>query len=156
MGDPVKRLAFIGLVALSAACATQPTAPSSPAATGEPAALTDASIRELIVGGWIVSAESAENEIYLPGYLDTLWEEFTQDGAEIVHVYEDETCTKEVETVTARWSVADGFLITDYDDGSRDRDQVVSIDQHSLTLKFEDGGIGVRTRAAGCGDRGSV
>ncbi|MEK7265046.1 MAG: lipocalin family protein [Pseudomonadota bacterium] len=149
----MKRLAVIGLVALSAACVTQPTASSSPAATGEPAALTDAAIRELIVGGWIVSAES---DYYIPGFSETLWEEFTEDGAEIVHVYEDDTCVKEIETMNTRWSINDGVLITDYDDGSRDRDQVVSIDQQSMTLKLEDGTTGIRKRADGCGDRSSI
>lgn len=150
-GTIVARPSFIGVVVLLSACATQTTAP--PVRTSEPAAQTDASIRKLIGGGWIISIESDD---YLPGYSETLWEEFREDGAEILHVYEDETCVKEIETVAARWSVADGFLITDYDDGSRDRDQVLSVDQQSMTLKFEDGTTGIMDRAAGCGDRSSI
>lgn len=132
------------LVLLLTACATSGVAPAQ---------RSDEALRKLIVGGWIVSVES---EDYLPGFSETLWEEFRADGAEILHVYEDETCTKEVETTVARWRIADGILITSYDDGSSDRDQIISINENWMKLGFEDGTTGTMTRADRCGDRGSI
>ena len=140
------RPAIIALFLLISACTTQP--PQPPAAANEPGAQSDADLRKLIVGGWIVSAESDD---YLRGFSETLWEEFTEDGAEILHIHEDESCVKEIETENARWSIVDGILVTDYDDGSSDHDKIVSITDQSMTLKFEDGLTGIMNRAAACG-----
>jgi lipocalin-like protein len=113
----------------------------------ENTALTDEYIREQIIGSWIVPEQSSD---YIPLLAKTR-EEFRNDGTYIYYVYSDKACTQVESTETVSYTIENRILISNYEDGTDERDSVVGVDAQYLTLRsFSSGMTYIRERAESC------
>jgi len=114
----------------------------------------DQRYRKMIVGSWIMAANSSD---YIPV---PMREVFLPSGQYRFYVYSDASCSHVTATVDTTWKIKNGVLITrvTYASnprlgpvGSVMRDKIISITRTRMALhSLDDGTTYSRTRSKGC------
>ena len=110
--------------------------------------LADDTIRRDLIGAWVVPKESSDYSDFNSHMVET----FRADGTYSAIIYNPDDCHKALQKIEAKWSVQNGILISAYPNGGGAKDQVLEIDDNSVTLRsLDDGTTYTRARAGECG-----
>ena len=114
--------------------------------------LSDADLNTELVGAWIVPPDSTDYGVENRYSVKT----YAEDGSEILVSYDDRDCKKIVTSLTARWIVENGILITTLPNGQKLRDEILALKNGSLTLhSLDDETTYTRIRGTVCGTKAS-
>ena len=109
--------------------------------------LSDAQIKQELVGSWIDPPNSTDYNPASPYSLET----FKPDGTYTYVEYGDASCHAIVNRAEVKWRIENGVLLTILSDRSQLRDEVLSIENGIMTLRsLEDGTTYTREKALTC------
>ncbi len=112
------------MTAIAVTCALAATAHAKP-----PSKEADAALAAKMVGTWINPPDSADYE-GVPSR-----EIYYADGTYLYYEYEDKACQKLASSTISKWYVWEGALFTEFAEGNRLKDAIVSMQAKKVVLR---------------------
>ena len=127
------------MTAVAVACALATTAQAKP-----PPKSADELLAAKMVGTWINPPDSADYE-GVPSR-----EVYNADGTYLYYEYEDKACQKLASSTMSKWYVWEGALFTEFAEGNRLKDAIVSMQGKKVVLRSPKRSAGILRLSTKC------